>query len=65
MPFSVVEVCTTEHPAQDVDDQHLKPALAAGETSYFHLFHLSSRELLGCKVRVWTDLCRLRAVVER
>lgn len=43
----------------------LKPALAAGETSYFGLFHLSSRELLGRKVRVGTDLCRMRVVMEK
>lgn len=43
----------------------LKPALAAGETSYFGVFHLSSRELLGHKVRVGTELCRMRVVMEK
>lgn len=40
----------------------------AGKISYFVLFHLSSRDLLRCKARVWfqsmvPDLCCIRIVV--
>lgn len=42
-----------------------KPALAVGEKSYFGLFHPTSRDLLVCKVRVRTDLCRIRAAMQR
>lgn len=59
----------TKHPPWCVDSQHLVYISLAGEISYLVLFHLSSRELLRCKARVWLqsmvpDLHCFRIVVK-
>lgn len=65
VPFPAMEMCNTKLPEWCVDAQHPINLPLLPEKLCFDFFHPSHRVLLGCKVRILPDLCRIRAAVYR